>query len=219
MSLSIWALAIVVGACVVLLLWSPEPLARFERSTHWWIRVETWVRHRWNVTRDDDVGMAVIDLLVAMSAEVRSGADVSAAFDRAVAESPTLQHLTREDLAHHRHRGLRLLAVAWQVHDQTGGPTLHALTTLIDLSRADLRVQRAISSESSAARATAVVLVGLTPVAWVVGSALGAQPVAWLVHSALGLLVLGVGLMLTALGLASVAVLIRRVRARVREAS
>lgn len=214
-----WTLAGFVGACVALLLWSPEPRARLQRTTHWWTQAETWVRHRWTVTRDDDIGMAVIDLLVAMSAEVRSGSDLSAAFDRAVAESPTLQHVTREDLARHRHRALRLLAVAWQVHDQTGGPTLHALTTLIDLSRADLRVQRAISSESSAARATAVVLVGLTPVAWMVGSALGAEPVAWLVGSALGFLVLGAGLLLTGLGLATVAMLIRRVRARVQEAS
>lgn len=214
-----WTLAAIMAALVAGLLWSPNPYARLNRRRSSLASLEGAVRTRWRGARHDAVGVAVIDLLVAMSAEVRAVTDFSRAFERAVHESAALSSLRRDDLAQHSQRTLRLLEVVWQVHDQTGGPTAQALSTLIELARADLRVQRTISAESSAARATAVVLMALTPLAWLVGAALGAEPVAWLVGSPLGIVVLIVGVLMTGLGCGTVLLLIHRVRVHVRDAS
>lgn len=216
-SLSSLLAAVVVGGVVTLVLAAPNPRTRLTQRSRSPLRfTQRWGRQR---HRDDAIGMAVIDLLVSLAAEVRSGSDLAAAFARTTSESPALSDLRRSDLADSRHRALRLLAVTWQVHDHTGGPTVHALDTLLDLARADLRVQRAISTESSSAAATMVVLVALTPLAWLIGAGIGAQPLAWLIGSPLGWLVLLAGLGMTAAGISAVRIIVRRTRRRIQDAS
>lgn len=126
------------------------------------------------------------DFQVAYAA-AKLGGDVPGALDLA-AESPGAS-------------GLRALAAAWRVAEESGA-AFAALTERLSASlRADEAIYRQIAAGLSGARSTARILAALPLFGIALGYSLGARPLTFLTATPIGWLCLGCGLGLTALGL------------------
>jgi tight adherence protein B len=127
------------------------------------------------------------DLQIA-SAACRLGGDVPAALDLA-AESPGAE-------------GLRALASAWRVAEESGAAFAGIVDRLADSLRADEAIRRQVAASLAGARATARLLAVLPFFGAALGYALGADPIAFLTGTPVGWVALAVGLGLSIGGLA-----------------
>jgi tight adherence protein B len=126
------------------------------------------------------------DLRVAAAA-AKLGGDVAGTLDLA-AESPGAE-------------GLRALAAAWRVAEESGAAFATITERLADSLRADESIRRQISSSLAGPRATARLLAVLPAFGTFIGYAIGADPLAFLLHTPAGWLCLALGLLLTMAGL------------------
>ncbi|QNE20318.1 type II secretion system protein [Kribbella qitaiheensis] len=127
------------------------------------------------------------DLRIA-SAACRLGGDVPAALDLA-AESPGAE-------------GLRALASAWRVAEESGAAFAGIVDRLADSLRADEAIRRQTAASLAGARATARLLAVLPFFGAALGYALGADPIAFLTGLPVGWISLAAGLGLSVAGLA-----------------
>ena len=126
------------------------------------------------------------DLQIA-SAAAKLGGDVPAALDLA-AESPGAE-------------GLRALAAAWRVADESGAAFATITERLAEALRADESIRRQITATLAGPRATARLLAVLPLFGTFIGYAIGANPLTFLLHTPPGWLCLTLGLLLTITGL------------------
>lgn len=127
------------------------------------------------------------DLQIA-SAACRLGGDVPAALELA-AESPGAE-------------GLRALASAWRVAEESGAAFAGIVDRLADSLRADEAIRRQTAASLAGARATARLLAVLPFFGAALGYALDADPLAFLTGTQVGWIVLAAGLGLSIAGLA-----------------
>jgi tight adherence protein B len=127
------------------------------------------------------------DLQIAAAA-CRLGGDVPAALELA-AESPGAE-------------GLRALASAWRVADESGAAFAGIVDRLADSLRADEAIRRQTAVSLAGARATARLLAVLPFFGAALGYALGADPIAFLTGTPVGWAALAAGLGLSVAGLA-----------------
>jgi tight adherence protein B len=126
------------------------------------------------------------DLQIA-SAAANLGGDVPAALELA-AESPGSA-------------GLRALAAAWRVAEESGAAFAAITERLADSLRADEAIRRQIAASLAGTRATARLLAALPLFGTALGYALGANPLTFLTATPTGWLCLALGLALTTTGL------------------
>ncbi len=126
------------------------------------------------------------DLQVA-SAAAKLGGDVPALLEL-IAESPGAE-------------GLRGLAAAWRVADESGAAFALITERLAESLRAEESIRRQITTGLAGTRATARLLAVLPIFGTALGYAIGADPLTFLTTTPPGWLCLALGLTLTALGL------------------
>jgi tight adherence protein B len=126
------------------------------------------------------------DLEVA-SAAAKLGGDVPALLEL-IAETPGAE-------------GLRALAAAWRVADESGAAFALITERLADSLRADESIRRQITTGVAGSRATARLLAVLPVFGTALGYAIGADPLAFLTKTPPGWLCLALGLTLSILGL------------------
>jgi tight adherence protein B len=126
------------------------------------------------------------DLKIA-SAACRLGGDVPATLDLA-AETPGAE-------------GLRALASAWRVAEESGAAFAGIVDRLADSLRADEAIRRQTAASLAGARATARLLAVLPFFGAALGYALGADPIAFLTDTPIGWIALTAGLALSIAGL------------------
>ena len=97
--------------------------------------------------------------------------------------------------------GLRALAAAWRVAEESGAAFAALTERLADSLRADEAIHRQTEASLAGARSTARLLAALPLFGIALGYALGAQPLTFLTTTPPGYLCLFAGLTLTALGL------------------
>jgi len=95
---------------------------------------------------------------------------------------------------------VRAVAACWEVAHGSGAGLSASLTALADAAREGERVRRDLRAGLAEPKATAFVLAALPLVGLGLGAGLGADPLSWLLGTAAGRLVLGVGLILEAVG-------------------
>ncbi|TDD15112.1 type II secretion system protein [Kribbella turkmenica] len=120
-------------------------------------------------------------------AAARLGGDVPGALDLA-AESPGAT-------------GLRALAAAWRVAEESGAAFAALTERLAEFLRADEALHRQTAASLAGARSTARILALLPVFGIVLGYSLGARPLSFLTETPIGWLCLAAGLGLTAVGL------------------
>ena len=120
-------------------------------------------------------------------AAAKLGGDVPGALDLA-AESPGAT-------------GLRALAAAWRVAEESGAAFAALTERLADSLRADEAIHRQTEASLAGARSTARILAALPIFGIALGYSLGASPLTFLTATPTGWLCLATGLTLTALGL------------------
>jgi tight adherence protein B len=126
------------------------------------------------------------DLQVA-SAAAKLGGDVPSILEL-IAETPGTE-------------GLRALAAAWRVADESGAAFAVITERLADSLRADESIRHQITTSMAGTQATARLLAVLPVFGTALGYALGANPVAFLTQTPPGWLCLALGLSLSTLGL------------------
>jgi tight adherence protein B len=126
------------------------------------------------------------DLQVA-SAAAKLGGDVPSLLEL-IAETPGAE-------------GLRALAAAWRVADESGAAFAAITERLADALRADESIRNQITTSMSGTRATARLLAVLPIFGTALGYAFGANPLAFLTQTPPGWLCLALGLTLSTLGL------------------
>jgi tight adherence protein B len=126
------------------------------------------------------------DLHVA-SAAAKLGGDVPALLEL-IAETPGAE-------------GLRALAAAWRVADESGAAFAVITERLADSLRADESIRHQITTGMAGTRATARLLAVLPLFGTALGYALGANPLAFLTQTPPGWLCLALGLTLSTIGL------------------
>lgn len=126
------------------------------------------------------------DLQVA-SAAAKLGGDVPSLLEL-IAETPGAE-------------GLRALAAAWRVADESGAAFAVITERLADSLRADESIRHQITTSMAGTRATARLLAVLPIFGTALGYALGANPLAFLTQTPPGWLCLALGLTLSTLGL------------------
>ncbi|MEV6411703.1 type II secretion system F family protein [Kribbella sp. NPDC051718] len=126
------------------------------------------------------------DLQVA-SAAAKLGGDVPSLLEL-IAETPGAE-------------GLRALAAAWRVADESGAAFAVITERLADSLRADESIRHQILTGMAGPRATARLLAVLPLFGTALGYALGANPLAFLTQTPPGWLCLALGLTLSTLGL------------------
>ncbi|TDU89295.1 tight adherence protein B [Kribbella voronezhensis] len=134
----------------------------------------------------DGAATICADLQIA-SAACRLGGDVPAALEL-LAENPGAE-------------GLRALAAAWRVADESGAPFAAITDRLAESLRADEAIRRQTAASLAGARATARLLAVLPFFGAALGYALGADPITFLTATHPGAAVLAAGLALSITGL------------------
>ncbi|WP_112241405.1 type II secretion system F family protein [Kribbella monticola] len=134
----------------------------------------------------DGAATICADLQV-VSAACRLGGDVPATLEL-IAETPGAE-------------GLRALAAAWRVADESGAPFAAITDRLADSLRADEAIRRQTAASLAGARATARLLAVLPFFGTALGYALGADPLTFLTTTPPGAAVLTSGLALSITGL------------------
>lgn len=155
---------------------------------------------------------AAIDLLTALAAELRGGAEPRAALAaaaghdhpavEAAARSPSADLPSVLAAADHDAGLLVDLAAAWRLVEVTGARLAGPAARLAESARSDEAVRREIAAQLAGPRATALLLAMLPAGGVLLGTGLGADPVGFLVRTAPGRLCLLVGTGLVAAGVA-----------------
>ncbi|MCX5212046.1 type II secretion system F family protein [Kitasatospora sp. NBC_00240] len=199
------------------------PLHRWRRRRH----LEAEARQR---------AAAVIELCVALSAELRSGATPEQALytvtARIAADQVSLRRLGREPvarLAAGRYggdvpaafellaelpggRGAAAVAACWQVTAGSGSGFADGLEQVAESLRAEQALAEEIEGELAAPRTTIAVLAVLPVLGLLLGATLGARPLDILLHTPAGLACLAGGAALEVAGLAWTARIVRTAR-------
>lgn len=170
---------------------------------------------------------AVVELCLALAAELRAGRPPQAALPLAVAATAPLRPLLTPALAALRSggdvaaalqaaaprprqprtgtrgaEGLRQVAACWRVAASSGAGLAAALDRVAEGLRSEQAVRREVLAQLAAPRATARLLAALPIFALLLGSGIGARPLEVLLHTPLGLACLTVGLLLSGAGVA-----------------
>jgi tight adherence protein B len=166
----------------------------------------------------------VVELCDGLQAELASGQTPGGALERAAAEWPALEPVSRagaaggdvpsvlRDLAGTPGAGdLRVVAAAWQVAHRTGHGLGDAVARVADELREAEHTRRIVTGELASARATARLVAALPVVALLMGSGAGADPWAFLLGHPVGLGCLAGGLGCALAGLAWIEALARDV--------
>ena len=106
--------------------------------------------------------------------------------------------------------GLFAVAAAWEVTEAAGGAIADVLERLGEVLESERQAHDAMDAALAAPRATMMLLAGLPLLGILLGQSLGARPLHLLVHRPLGWALLGLGVMLDALGLLWTRLLVRR---------
>lgn len=155
------------------------------------------------------------DLLLALTAELRAGADPRAALAAAGHDLPLLAEVSAAarspvgDVARAlesvalRPGGASAgrLAVAWRVAEATGCPLAEPVARLHASLRAEETVRREVDAQLAGPRATARLLALLPVVGVMLGTGLGADPAGFLLGTPAGRACLIIGVSLSLLGL------------------
>jgi tight adherence protein B len=165
---------------------------------------------------------AAVDLVSALAAELRGGAEPRAALVSAcgpaftsvaaAARSPATDPAAalRTIAADDGSELLADLAAAWQVTEAAGAGLAGPATRLAETARAADAVRRELDAALAGPRATAALL-SMLPVAGVLmGSALGADPLTFLVSTGAGRVALLAGTLLIAAGVGWTEAIVRR---------
>lgn len=96
---------------------------------------------------------------------------------------------------------LRLIAAAWKVAGRSGSGLGEVLGRTATVLTERQQVRRLVESELASTRATSLIMAALPVGTMLVGTSVGGDPLAFLTESTAGLACLGVGLVLTGLGL------------------
>ncbi|WP_329496056.1 type II secretion system F family protein [Kitasatospora herbaricolor] len=201
------------------------PLHRWRRRR----RVEAEARRR---------ATAVVELCVALSAELRSGATPEQALhtvtSRLAADEESLRRIGREPvarLAAGRYGGdvpaafellaelpggggAAAIAACWQVSAGSGSGFAGGLDQVAEALRAEQALAEEIEGELAAPRTTIAVLAALPVLGLVLGATLGAHPLDILLHTPAGLFCLAGGTALEVAGLAWTARIVTMARGR-----
>lgn len=166
----------------------------------------------------------VVELCDGLQAELASGQTATGALERAAAEWPALQPVTRSavaggdvpaalrELSAAPGAGdLRVVAAAWQVAHRTGHGLADALARVAQELRDAEQTRRVVAGELASARATARLVAGLPVLALLMGSGAGADPWAFLLGHPVGLACLAGGVGCGIAGLAWIEALARDV--------
>jgi tight adherence protein B len=167
---------------------------------------------------------AVIELCLALGAELRSGATARDALIAASRDVAVVEHLAavaaaphgdvvqalRESADRNGGAGLRRLAACWQVSERSGSGLAPSVSRLAATLRDEEQVRREVAAQLAGPRATAVLLALLPVFGLAMGNALGADPLRVLVGTPLGQGCLVLGLLLEAAGLLWTARITRR---------
>jgi tight adherence protein B len=111
------------------------------------------------------------------------------------------------------YRGLLELARAWQISLETGAPMSSTLDQVATSLSSDLELNRVVSSELAAARATSKVMAALPPCGIGIGYLLGGDPARWLLAGPAGWACLLSGILLACAGVLWIEALARRAAA------
>jgi tight adherence protein B len=109
--------------------------------------------------------------------------------------------------------GLLELARAWQISLETGAPMSSTLDQVATSLASDLELNRVVSSELAAARATSKVMAALPPCGIGIGYLLGGDPARWLLAGPAGWACLLSGILLACAGVLWIEALARRAAA------
>ncbi len=196
---------------------------------------------RWRARRRQAAGArhratAVVELCVALAAELRSGATPEQALHlvtaRLGADRLSLGRLGEEPvarLAAGRYggdvpaafellaglpggRGAAAVAACWQVSSDSGTGLAEGLDQVAEALRAERAMAEEVESELAAPRTTIAVLAALPVLGLLLGSSLGARPLDVLLHTPAGLACLAGGTALEAAGLGWTARIVRAAR-------
>lgn len=149
----------------------------------------------------------VVELCDALHAELAAGQTAATALERAAAEWPALQPVSRTGAAggdvptalralaaSPGAADLRVVAAAWQVAHRTGHGLGDAVARVAQELREADATRRVVAGELASARATARLVAALPLVALLMGSGTGADPWAFLLGHPVGLACLAGGL-------------------------
>ena len=186
--------AALAGVAVYLLL--PAPSRNLAATTpagawrEWGIRVRSSGPAAARRQRDREVSR-VIDMVLALSAELRAGQPPAAAWSRlrrsslivaegwAETEAATLDvpSVLRSAAAGSGRGGLARVAACWEVAEHSGAGLATALERVVQSLAAEREIAAEIDGQLAGARATARLLVVLPALALILGESLGAEPV------------------------------------------
>ena len=180
--------------------------------------IATTLRRRHQQLARERTRVAVVDLCAALAGELRSGAPLLDALERA-AQVPAagevivphalqtarsggdVAQALREDAGAAGAEGLRALAACWEIALGSGAALAPALSRLMRGLRAEQTHRRDLSATLAAPRATARLLALLPTVGILMGTGLGVDPLGLLLGTPVGALLLATGGGLALLGL------------------
>jgi tight adherence protein B len=134
-------------------------------------------------------------LLIAVSAQIRAGADPMTAWTSA---SDVLA--ISVPLAHPDQPAVQAIAAAWRLADRTGAPLAQTLGAIADRLRRSAEDQAELAAEIAGPQATMRLLIALPGCGVFLGQLMGAQPVQIMTTTAIGRGCAGAGLLLLAGG-------------------
>ncbi|HYP45772.1 MAG TPA: type II secretion system protein [Propionibacteriaceae bacterium] len=212
----LWTVGGVVALLVIGLVhrWAGAPAAVVTTAVA--IVVATCIRLTLNYAADREAARAEQEVAHACSvlaAQIRVGRVPAEALPGAARDCPVLDTarkaqdlggdvtaVWRRQAALRGHRGLLVLARAWQVSTETGAPLAHSLEQVAEALTADVALRAVVAGELSAARATGKIMAALPLFGLGMGYALGGDPLHFLLSSSLGWACLLVGVTLAAGG-------------------
>lgn len=178
-------------------------------------RARPVLRRRRGRRDERELRSQVGELLLALAAELRGGADPRSALAAAAADLPLLRVVATaarlpagdvaraldEVAARAGGQAAAGLAVAWRVAERTGCGLADPVARLHGALRAEEAVRREVAAQLAGPLATARLLAGLPVLGVLLGTGLGADPLGFLLGSPVGRTCLVAGAALSGLGL------------------
>jgi tight adherence protein B len=176
------------------------PVAAVITAFYWWTILSALIG-RWQTLAGQRATARAQDGLVALTAELRSGAEPGAVI------MSVLPTITAAGAAGVRTAGR--VAIAYRVADVTGARLADLLDRLEEDVRATTKVHTLASAQAAGLQATSWLLAGLPVAGIVLGYGIGADPLHELLHTPIGAACASAALILQMLGLAWTQGLIR----------